>query len=258
MGVEDININTPAGTDPISQGDDELRQLKTDITESFTNMDGAWTTSSAASFGGISGTNLKIETPAFAGITINQLDGANNSAGITYQDGGLNVFAFNYSYVNDRMALNVYDALGAFQYSPMQAGRDAAASFRDIDNNLRLEVLDTGARVTGDLELTGEIVGTWQAPIAMGRVNSSGTPVGTQTGASVARTSDGTYRVTLDAPATSDDDISVSLTYHEPGTGTSPASYLVIDASTFDVFTRGGGGALADRDFSFEVYDRGL
>jgi len=36
--IEDIIPTTPLGTDAISNGDDEIRQLKTDITEQFTNL----------------------------------------------------------------------------------------------------------------------------------------------------------------------------------------------------------------------------
>ena len=59
-GIEDLDPNFPAGTDPVSEGDNHVRNLKTALGLSFPNSTGAWNTSNEMRAGGFDAKTVKI------------------------------------------------------------------------------------------------------------------------------------------------------------------------------------------------------
>jgi hypothetical protein len=116
----------------------------------------------------------------------------------------------------------------------------------------------TGVYHKGNRVLLDEGTGRAGIPVAMGRYTAAGAAVGSQIGHSIVKVAVGTYAVTLNAPVVDADDVSVAAAYDEPSTtGIDATTYQVTGVDTLTIYTKSGGGALADRAFSFEVYDRG-
>ena len=59
-GIEDLDPNFPAGTDPVSEGDNHVRNLKTALGLSFPNTSGAWNTTSEIRASGFDAKTVKI------------------------------------------------------------------------------------------------------------------------------------------------------------------------------------------------------
>jgi len=59
-GVEDLDKNLPAGTDPKSEGDNHIRNIKDAIGLSFPNSDGAWNTTSEIQANGFNANTTRI------------------------------------------------------------------------------------------------------------------------------------------------------------------------------------------------------
>ena len=59
-GVEDLDPNFPAGTDPVSEGDNHVRNIKTAIGLSFPNTAGPWNTTSEIRAAGFDAKDVKI------------------------------------------------------------------------------------------------------------------------------------------------------------------------------------------------------
>ena len=69
-GIEDLNPTNPTGSDPKSEGDDHLRDIKLALSLSFPNTSGAWNTTDEIECGGIDAGN-------------NPVTGVSNPAGQT-------------------------------------------------------------------------------------------------------------------------------------------------------------------------------
>ena len=68
-GIEDLDPNFPAGTDPVSEGDNHVRNIKTALDLSFPNTSGAWNTTSEIRASGYDAKDVKIRnvgTPTVA------------------------------------------------------------------------------------------------------------------------------------------------------------------------------------------------
>ena len=59
-GIEDLDPNFPAGTDPVSEGDNHVRNIKTALDLSFPNTSGAWNTTSEVRASGFDAKTVKI------------------------------------------------------------------------------------------------------------------------------------------------------------------------------------------------------
>lgn len=59
-GIEDLDPNFPAGTDPVSEGDNHVRNTKTALGLSFPNTNGPWNTTSEIRANGFDAKTIKI------------------------------------------------------------------------------------------------------------------------------------------------------------------------------------------------------
>ncbi len=59
-GIQDLNAAWPTGVDPVSEGDNHVRNTKDAVQKSFPGMTGAWTTSSVISCTGVNVNNGQV------------------------------------------------------------------------------------------------------------------------------------------------------------------------------------------------------
>ena len=72
-GIQDLNPAWPTATDPVSEGDDHSRAIKSAIQQSFPNMTGAWVTTSQIKANGFDATDTAIVN---VGTPVNATDAA--------------------------------------------------------------------------------------------------------------------------------------------------------------------------------------
>ncbi len=72
-GIQDLNPAWPTGVDPVSEGDNHVRNTKDAVQKSFPGMTGAWTTSSAISCNGV---NVNSGQVTNLGTPVNPTDAA--------------------------------------------------------------------------------------------------------------------------------------------------------------------------------------
>jgi hypothetical protein len=213
--IEDLNASWPLASDPVSEGDDHTRNLKSTIQASFPGTSGPWNAPTA---------NF-------------QCLGISTSGDIYCGD--------------DLAVVRNFSVVGTSQFNG-NATFDLDIGCRDV--NARNLVATGTLDVTGAASLAGDIVDNHQVAVASAKVNSNGT-TDTEFGfGTITRTGEGTYDLTLSnsiTGASTQAHIQVSGTsgvFCGGGLATDNTSIVVQMVNVVS-------GALQDADFTVTVFD---
>ena len=158
-GIEDLNDNNPPGSDPKSEGDNHLRDIKKAIRLSFPNTNGPWTTTDEINCGGIDAGNNPVtgvsnpvgQTDA---INLNYLQSILNVQRVSWGGvGGSNGGTANSPGSNDFTAQRISTGLYELTF-------DVAPGVDDFNAALIVSPLTTGLNIFATVETlqgTGQI-----------------------------------------------------------------------------------------------------
>lgn len=112
-GIEDLNPSWPTGTDPKSEGDDHLRNIKAAVQGSFPNMVGPNEVSGQFAADGFDANDGKIVNVANGteqtdGVNKSQVDRVTSSWGVVGKDGNNTATPGTYDWASARLGLGWY------------------------------------------------------------------------------------------------------------------------------------------------------